>query len=421
LLANPDFYGTLAATRSLGARGIPVYIAASGVLAASRWSRHTARALQCPPIKDSRRFIDWLCQLGREEPGIVLYPTSDEAAYLYALHAEELSPFFRMYQPCADTMLGVLDKKRLYATARRVGLEIPETWFPESEADVARIAREVPMPLLVKPRTQVLSVSHSKGVIVRRPSELLPSYRSFVDTSRFGAALLDRCADAPMAMIQRYVPEAAQRIYVLAAFLDRSSSHYAVRAGMKIFQIPRSLGIGLCFQSAPVDARVSELVRQLAIASGYFGVFQLEFIETEGRHLLIDFNPRFYNQLAFDIARGLPLPSVVHAAARGDTDEVRDLVDAARVQPETNGLVFCNRFGFRLVLSAQLLAGRISADEASHWRRWRSEHRSATIDPADQAGDPLPWLADVASQVYSTVRHPRAFVRKIVFDRTPAS
>jgi hypothetical protein len=28
-------------------------------------------------------------------------------------------------------------------------------------------------------------------------------------------------------------------------------------------------------------------------------------------HLLIDFNPRFDNQLAFDVARGLPLPGMV--------------------------------------------------------------------------------------------------------------
>src|SRR4051812_3312709 len=91
LLANPDFYGTLAATRSLGERGIPVYIADDRLLGVSRWSRHATRALRAPSLADPARFIEWLRGVGSREPGIVLYPTSDEAAYLYALHRDELS------------------------------------------------------------------------------------------------------------------------------------------------------------------------------------------------------------------------------------------------------------------------------------------------------------------------------------------
>ena len=316
LLANADFYGTLAATRSLGRQSIPVYVAADRFLGVSRWSRHATKVLACPPLGEPERFLDWLCALGEREPGIVLCPTSDEAAYLYALRARELSSTFRTYQPGLDAVLHVLDKKRLYATARASGLDTPETWFPETDADVARIAREAPMPLLVKPRTQVLSATHSKGVIVTERSDLVARYREFVQASHYGQALLDRMADASQAMIQAYEPVAAEQIYVLAAFIDESGTLFAARSGMKIFQRPRRLGIGLCFEDAPILPHLVEGARRLALATGHFGIFQMEFIRVGERYMLIDYNPRLYNQLAFDMARGLPLPLIVHAAAQ---------------------------------------------------------------------------------------------------------
>src|SRR5260370_8316098 len=78
LLANPDFYGTLAATRSLGGQTIPVYVAADRLLAVSRWSRHAARTLSCPPLDEPNRFLDWLGGLRAPDPRPVSYPPTPE-------------------------------------------------------------------------------------------------------------------------------------------------------------------------------------------------------------------------------------------------------------------------------------------------------------------------------------------------------
>jgi predicted ATP-grasp superfamily ATP-dependent carboligase len=216
-------------------------------------------------------------------------------------------------------------------------------------------------------------------------------------------------------MIQRYVPDAANEIYVLAAFIDREGSLFATRSGVKIFQRPRRLGIGLCFEEGKLPAEVIEGARRLARATGYYGLFQLEFIKTGGRYLLIDFNPRFYNQLAFDMARGLPIPEMVHAAACGSNGHLADLVSRARVPRERDGLVFCNEFGLNFVLAAQHIAKRVSSEEMQHWRRWHQEHRGSLVDPARSHDDPLPAVVDVLDQLSGYARHPRAFLRSIVF------
>ena len=56
---------------------------------------------------------------------------------------------------------------------------------------------------------------------------------------------------------------------------------------------------------APLAAAVARLCRGL----GYFGAFEVEFLREGERRMVIDFNPRFYGQMAFDVKRGLPAAS----------------------------------------------------------------------------------------------------------------
>jgi hypothetical protein len=134
--------------------------------------------------------------------------------------------------------------------------------------------------------------------------------------------------------------------------------------------------------------------------------------------MLIDYNPRLYNQLAFDIARGLPIPQMMYASALAEHAEVERLVSVANQPYAGPELVFCNTFGMSTMLWAQQLAGQVSASEARHWQQWRRSHDGSAIDPAVAANDPFPAVVDAASQLYGYARHPRAFMRKVVFDRT---
>ena len=417
LLANADYYGTLAATRALGQEQVPVYVASERILATAKWSRYATAILTCPPALEANRFLDWLCELGEREPGIVLYPTSDDTTFLYSLRSSELSRTFRMYQPSVDCVLHMLDKRRLYATAREVGFTIPETWFPETESEVDRISREVPMPLMIKPRTQVLSHTRSKGVIVAQRDRLVPMYRKFRRKNGHARALLDLVPDAAQPMVQSYRPEGASAVYTLAGFIERDTERFVARAATKVFQWPRRIGVGLCFEDAPLDRGVMDTVRRLARATGYFGLFEMELIRTASGLELIDFNPRLYNQLAFDIARGLPLPQIVCAAACKRLDEVaRRLAEA---QTCKNGpLAFCNTFGLGLMLRAQRVSGRMSREDAAAWRNWRLKYAGRVVSPAESRGDTWPQVVDMASQLYACMRNPVAFLRRIAFDRT---
>jgi hypothetical protein len=171
-------------------------------------------------------------------------------------------------------------------------------------------------PLVVKPQTQVLLAPHQKGRIVNGPLELLPAVHDLLRATRHGALLLADDPGAWRPLLQPYIE--ARGVYSLSGFIDRTGARFVVRAARKVFQRPRRLGVGLCFEEAVVAPALASGLRALCRSVGYHGVFEAEFLEGPYGPQLIDFNPRFYGQLAFDVARGGAAPGAApaqHAAA----------------------------------------------------------------------------------------------------------
>src|SRR5450755_2287847 len=166
LLCDAGYYGTLAAARCLGRAGVPVVVAAPSRLAPVRFSRHVTRGHVCPAVNRVDRFVEWLEELGAREGEHVIYPTSDEVAYVLSAHKDVLSKHFTLFQPGLETILRVLDKKSLLEEARKAGFDVPETWSPEGPLDFERALRTAEGPLMIKPRTQIFSLTHRKGVVV---------------------------------------------------------------------------------------------------------------------------------------------------------------------------------------------------------------------------------------------------------------
>jgi D-aspartate ligase len=415
LLCDASFHGTLAAVRSLGRGGIPVLVAGTTRMAPAAWSRYATRTLRSPPVSHAAPFVEWLVRLGEREGRLVVYPTSDEMAFLLSTHRSELEKHFALYQPDIDTTLRVLDKKRLLEAAVKAGIDTPPTFFPETAAEAERVARDAGGPLLLKPRTQLFLQVHGKGSILPEAASLTHAFDAFRRGHRYLPPISDGRPELMQPMLQRYYPEAADGIFSLSGFRSRGGDLLLLLGATKVLQRPRRLGIGLCFESAPIPGNLREGARRLLDELGYFGVFELELIQAAGRHLLIDMNPRFFSQIQLDVSRGLDLPRLAYAAAAGNDDELASL--AARPAAGGCGHAFCNGIGLRILIAAQRTFGTMSSAEASRWDDWKRKHTPGLVDAIAADDDPGPLVAEGAGQLYSCLRHPRAFLRMIALDR----
>lgn len=417
LLLGADYYGTLAAARCFGKHGIRVIMADESKRARALFSRHVGEKLVHPPLSAPQQLVDWLVAWGEQHPGTLLYPPNDHLSWLFAAHRERLSKAFVMYSPSETSIITLLDKKRLHdaCASPEVGIDVPETHALAAGADDP-IARTLRYPVLLKPRTQVFLESGIKGFIVQDRAQLAAELARFRQLVAFNRVLTDRHPDIAEPMVQEYLTAAETSIFSVSGFVAEDGSIVA-RAAMKVLQRPRKVGIGLCFEGREIEPVLVDKLSALCKKIGYHGTFESEFIADGDRRLLIDFNPRFYSQMGFDVARGVPLPMMVWHAARGEQRELDEALARARAWRGTGREVYCHKTMLDLVLTLQGMSGQMSTDDVRHWRSWYADHRATATDAVRDPDDRMPAVIDAASWVQHFAKHPRSFVRSFVLNR----
>lgn len=372
--------------------------------APARWSRHATRIVRCPPPRPIDRLMEWLLDFGVKNPGHVLYPTSDDLAWAFAERESELRRTFRLVSPPFESIARVLDKASLHEACGDAGLSVPRTWFPKG-GDTEAVAREARFPLIVKPRTQVHFTSMVKGLIVRSPDELCRLYAQFARHNGYEATFGSTHPDIESPMVQEF--HTGQPIYAISGFCHPAHGLLVARSSRKLIQWPRQAGVGIAFGDAPVDADLSSGIRRLCERTGFFGVFEAEFLVSSDPPLLIDFNPRFFGQMGFDAARGLPSPYLVYLAGMGDWSALAREVSAAQAWRPSGPMWYVNHTALAWTRAAEWVVGRrpASLPEAT------MGDGLSVVGAVSYPGDLTPAVIDGVNQVVGALRHPRSALR----------
>jgi predicted ATP-grasp superfamily ATP-dependent carboligase len=410
LLLMAEYNGTLAAARCLSDHGTPVTVATSKLLAPSRWSNAVVRVESCPGFEEGpTRLAEWLVEFGSRNEKHVLYPTCDEMAWLLAHFHPELDKHFHLYSPRGATLRTLLDKRHLYEAAASVGLHTPRTWHVQDESGLAEILEQVEA-CIVKPRSQTFYRTHAKGghaTTLPQLSQLWRDYRA----SGYAAEVTHEMADLEYPMIQEYLPEAASAVVSISGFAVRSGAIIDTLASCKILQVPPEAGVGLCFESADADPQLVTLLAALCHSIGYHGVFEAEFIKHDGRDLLIDFNPRYFGQVGFDIARGMQLPWLAQLCATGKERAAIKYAGKRSRAPKPS--YYADSGALRWHLFTGAVFGKVSAAERRKWLSWLASRPDRFVDAVLHPADRIPALVAWAGQLWRSIRHPRGFWRAV--------
>jgi D-aspartate ligase len=309
LVTGADYRG-LGVIRSLGRRGIPVWVLNHAGHLVGAVSRYATRTLRWP-LEDGRRQVEFLLDLVATEKlkGWVLFPTDDEDVVLFARHHELLSAHFQLTTPPWEVVRWLCDKRLLYQLAKDLELERPWTFCPGNREEVARL--DCPFPVILKPAMRVAfnRLSADKAWRFEDRASLLAGYDEAC-----------KLMDPELLMIQEIVPGWGEAQFSFAA-LCQDGSPLASIVARRTRQFPMDFGRFSTYVETIDEPQVVAPALRLLAALHFTGIAEVEFKRDprDGQLKLLDVNPRVWGWHTLSNRAGVDFPYLLWRLVRSES------------------------------------------------------------------------------------------------------
>jgi D-aspartate ligase len=356
IVLGGNFVG-LGIVRSLGARGIPVWVIdADRTKSISQFSRYTTRFLE---VKDS--VTEVLLREGREHNlnGWVLFPVADEYVELLSTNREALSSVYRVTTGPLDVTKFALDKRMTYRRAGELGIAAPWTAVGNSIADIE--AAGVPYPVILKPAVNhhFFPQTNIKALPADNPSEL---QRGFAHMSQY--------IEPSEILVQERIPGGGENQFSFCA-LCQNGHAYASLVAQRRRQYPVHFGNASTFVETTNQPVVEASGRKFLESIGLDGLAEVEFKfdPRDGKHKILDVNPRTWGWHTLGKAAGMDFSYLLWRQAVGlpvvpinghrDAAWIREITDFVAIAKSPNRMAEVKRL-LNALRSGRLTSGTLS-------------------------------------------------------------
>jgi predicted ATP-grasp superfamily ATP-dependent carboligase len=293
--------------RSLGRRGVPVYLIDETAANIGRFSKYCARFLRLPKMKQEKALVDFLIELSRRDgiQGWVIFPTHDATVEILSRNREKLTEFYRVSVPDWDTTEPAYNKILTYQLAKKTGVPVPQTYFPRNVADLRQLDTELEYPVIIKPAVMhtfyaQLKIKAFKAANLKELEQLYEKTCTVIDPSEV--------------MVQEIIPGSAQDLYSCCCFYK----HGVLKAsciGQRSRQIPMDFGLATTFAQSVEIPELRQYSELLLSEIGYYGLAEVEFKRDarDGIHKLLEINPRSWKWHTLTIKAGVDMPYLIYS------------------------------------------------------------------------------------------------------------
>lgn len=375
LVMDADYRG-LAIVRSLGRRGIPVWVLKHGDQLLATKSRYARRVISWPSEGEQEK-VDFLLGLADQEKvrDWVLFPTGDESAALLSRHHAILCEAFQLTTPPWNIFQWGYDKRLTYQLADSIGVSHPWTAYPAGREEI--LATKCPYPVILKPayRSCLNRFTAAKAWRIENREQLLACYDE--------ACTL---VDPSVLMVQELIPGGGESQFSYTALCQDGQSIASLTA-RRARQIPMDFGRASTFVETVDDPGMSKLATRFLRALRYTGVAELEFKRDprDSELKLLDVNLRVWGWHSLCGAAGVDYPYLLWLLTVGEP------VPATKA---TIGMRWVRMSTDAPTAIREVLHGRLSVRE---YLRSLESPLAPAIYAAD---DPLPGVLEIPLLAY---------------------
>lgn len=338
-------YLGLAFARSLGRRGVPVFVLDSRPQEVAMSSRYSQGILMPDPVQHSAGWVEFMaCAGSMLDCRPAVFAAGDPHLDVLLAGQDRLAAFYDFSVAGSAVLRLLRDKRSQYRWMMQRKVEIPRTLIPESGDEAVEGARRIGFPCIAKPAVSYRWPlrSKTKVVVLRSAAEAEAAYRVMEEAG---------CG----CLIQETIRGGDDQFYGTLSCFSRFGRPLTTFAKRKLRQYPEGFGNG----SVQISVDMPELVeRSEAVLRGLgcngFASIEYKFDAADGRMKLIEINPRMVSGLQMAVDSGCDLPWIGY----------RDLTGLPAEEPPgyRSGVLLVNEsWELRRVLARRRLADWLEA------------------------------------------------------------
>lgn len=312
LILDGEQRSALAAARSLGSRGVRVFVGAERKRSLAAASRYCSGSFSyASPRLDPEGFLRDLKRRAEEHSGAVLFPMTDiTVATVLAAH-DELGCHVRLPFPAFDRYRALSDKRNLVRVATGLGVPLPRTVLPletGGREGLLEQVRALGYPVVVKPASSRFRTDRGWVEASVRYARGEPELARLLDEEPFRSFPF---------LVQERIEGPGIGVFLLL-WDGEVRARFAHR---RIREKPPSGGVSVLSESVEPHPVALKSAEQLLKTAGWQGVAMVEFKldRRDGEPKLIEVNARFWGSLQLAISAGVDFPHLLFRLAMGES------------------------------------------------------------------------------------------------------
>jgi D-aspartate ligase len=375
-----DYQG-LGIVRSLGRRGVPVCVV-DDEHSISRYSRYSKQFVSLPDLRDQRKAVDSLLEIGRRLglEGWVLYPTREELVAAFSHRRSELGEVFRVPTPGWESVKWAWDKRNTYRLALELDIPTPVTHYPENIDQLAQLDN-LEAPFAIKPaiKEHFFYATKAKAWCANSHSELRTLFQRASELAGHGEI-----------MVQELIPGGGSQQFSYCAFF-RNGEAVGKMVVRRTRQHPLQFGRASTYVETVDVPLLETLSERFLRAIDYYGLVELEYKldPRDSQYKLLDVNARTWGYHSLGAKAGADFSYMLYA------DQVGLPVPVSKGRP---GVAWVRSTTDLPAAAMAILSGDTSLKSYLH------SLRNCNVEAVFSARDPLPGLAEVALIPYLAIK-----------------
>ena len=375
-----DYQG-LGIVRSLGRRGVPVCVV-DDEHSISRYSRYSKRFVALPDLRDQRKAVDSLLEIGKRLglEGWVLYPTREELVAAFSHRRSELSEVFRVPTPGWESVKWAWDKRNTYRLALELDIPTPVTRYAGNIDQLAQLDG-LEAPFAIKPaiKEHFFYATKAKAWRANNHFELRTLFQRASELAGHGEI-----------MVQELIPGGSSQQFSYCAFF-RNGEAVGKMVVRRTRQHPLQFGRASTYVETVDVPLLERLSERFLRAIDYYGLVELEYKldPRDSQYKLLDVNARTWGYHSLGAKAGVDFSYMLYS------DQVGLPVRVSKGRP---GVAWVRTTTDLPAAAMAILSGETSL------KSYLRSLKNCSVEAVFSARDPLPGLAEVALIPYLAIK-----------------